>query len=200
MDISAYIKNIYLSIHLFKKFNYPWDITDNAEQIIRELIENLSTEFIVRNGIAIHKSATVESPVTLKAPVVVGKNCFIAAGSYLRGGVFFEENVRVGPGCEVKSSFIFKDSTLAHFNYVGNSLIGSRVNIEAGAVIANHFNEREDKTIRVKMGEQEIIVSTEKFGALVGDNCKIGANSVLSPGTILRPKSLVGRLELVKGL
>ncbi len=36
-------------------------------------------------------------------------------------------------------------STLAHFNFAGNSIIGSHVNLEAGAVIANHYNERTEK-------------------------------------------------------
>ena len=40
-------------------------------------------------------------------------------------------------------------STLAHFNFVGDSIIGRKVNLEAGAVIANHFNERRDKQITV---------------------------------------------------
>lgn len=37
----------------------------------------------------------------------------------------------------------------------------------------------------------------EKFGALVGDNTKVGANAVLSPGTLLVQHSVVKRLELV---
>ena len=81
---------------------------------------------------------------------------------------------------------------------MGNSLVGSEVNLEAGSVIANHFNERQDKTIKVKIDGQEIIVSTEKFGALIGDNSKIGANAVTSPGTILPVNSIVERLELVR--
>jgi acetyltransferase-like isoleucine patch superfamily enzyme len=44
---------------------------------------------------------------------------------------------------------------------------------------------------------QTLVTGIEKFGALVGDGTKIGANSVLSPGTILLPDSIVKRLELV---
>jgi acetyltransferase-like isoleucine patch superfamily enzyme len=42
--------------------------------------------------------------------------------------------------------------------------------------------------------------TTEKFGSLVGDNCKIGANAVLSPGKILIPGIVVKRLELIEQL
>jgi hypothetical protein len=60
--------------------------------------------------------------------------------------------------------------------------------MEAGSIIANHFNERTNK---------EIFPGVTKFGALVGDGCKIGANAVLSPGTILEKNSVVARAELI---
>ena len=92
------------------------------------------------------------------------------------------------PGAELKSSFVFADSTLAHFNFVGDSILGSDVNLEAGAVVCNHRNEH---------GAAGLPATARKFGALVGDGSRIGANAVLAPGTLLRPNSIVGRLELV---
>ena len=41
-------------------------------------------------------------------------------------------------------------------------------------------------------------IDSIKFGALIGDGTRIGANAVLSPGTILAPNSIVKRLELVE--
>ncbi len=46
--------------------------------------------------------------------------------------------------------------------------------------------------------DRQVSTGMEKFGALVGDYCKIGANAVLSPGTLLERKSIVGRLVLVE--
>lgn len=91
-------------------------------------------------------------------------------------------------------------SAIAHFNYIGNSLIGENVNFEAGSICANHFNERIDQIISVKFNGETIITNSEKFGSLVGDNSRIGANAVLSPGTILNKNSMVKRLELVEQL
>ena len=51
----------------------------------------------------------------------------------------------MGAHCEIKSCFMFNNSANAHFNFVGDSIIGSYVNIEAGAVFANHYNERKNK-------------------------------------------------------
>jgi UDP-N-acetylglucosamine diphosphorylase / glucose-1-phosphate thymidylyltransferase / UDP-N-acetylgalactosamine diphosphorylase / glucosamine-1-phosphate N-acetyltransferase / galactosamine-1-phosphate N-acetyltransferase len=64
-------------------------------------------------------------------------------------------------------------------------------------VLANHFNEREDKEIQVVIDNEIVSTQSTKFGSLVGDNSRIGANAVTTPGTILKPKSIVQILELV---
>lgn len=176
----------------------PWNIPSKLETILRERIRGLSGDFQVQGDIAIHRTARVEEYTTLKGPVIISSGCFVGAHAYLRGGVFLDENVVVGPGCEVKSSLIMSRSALAHFNFVGDSLIGSMVNFEAGSIVANHFNERSDKTIFAMIQGKRTPLGVTKFGALVGDHSRIGANAVLSPGTLLKPNSIVRRLELVE--
>lgn len=185
----------------FKDYFYddlPWLIIQNLESIIFEKIKLLSDDFEVNNGIAIHKTAIVEKNAILKAPLIIEENCFVAANACLRNGVFLSKNVKIGMGVEVKSSIIFDNSSVAHFNFIGDSVIGSNVNFEAGSITANHFNERKNKEIFVKINEEIINTKIEKFGALVGDFSKIGANAVLSPGTILKKNSVVKRLELIE--
>ncbi len=176
----------------------PWDITNRIKEILEKVIPTLGFDFHIKEGVAIHKTAVIETHVTFKRPVVVLENCFIGANAYFREGVFLDTGVRIGPGCEVKSSIICANSTLAHFNYVGNSIIGAHVNFEAGAIAANHYNERTDKNIHIKFRNSIIDTGAIKFGSLIGDFSKIGANAVLSPGTLLQPNSIVKRLELVE--
>jgi bifunctional N-acetylglucosamine-1-phosphate-uridyltransferase/glucosamine-1-phosphate-acetyltransferase GlmU-like protein len=175
----------------------PWNFTQQAEAIIMEKMSSLGPDFRIFNHVAIHTSVTIDSHAIIKAPAIISSNCFVGAHCYLRGGVFLDEAVSVGPGCEVKTSFVFSHSALAHFNFVGDSMVGSHVNLEAGAVIANHYNERRDKKIMVRIGGKYYATGVQKFGALVGDHTKIGANSVLSPGTILDRDTIVKRLELI---
>lgn len=177
---------------------HPWDITLNAFSLISKRIEALDTNYRINHNIAIHKKAHIEDHSIIKGPAIISAGCFVGAHAYLRGGVFLGENVTIGPGCEVKSSFILSHSALAHFNFAGDSIIGSHVNMEAGSVIANYFNERKDKTIYIKVNGTAVSTGVEKFGALVGDHTKIGANAVISPGTILPRESIVKRLELVE--
>src|SRR5688500_7721391 len=178
----------------------PWDITNNLSAIILQLIETCDTDYILNDGVAVHKTAVIEQNVVLKPPVLIGENVSVGANAYVRGPVLLDKGVHIGAGCEIKQSMIFSDTAIAHFNYIGNSIIGSNVNFEAGSIAANHFNERDDKIISVKYNDSIINTSVKKFGSLVGDGCKIGANAVLSPGTILNKHSVVPRLTLVEQL
>ncbi len=176
----------------------PWTITNDLHAIITAVLAACGEGYRLTEGIAIHHTAVIEQNVVLKPPLYIGANCFVGANAYLRGPVYLDTGVVIGAGCEIKQSIIFSHTAIAHFNYIGNSLIGSDVNFEAGSVAANHFNERANKNIQVLHQTAVIDTQATKFGAVVGDGSKIGANAVLSPGTLLLPLSVVKRLELVE--
>ena len=176
----------------------PWDFVRSLPQVISAMIPTLGDEFAIKDDIAIHKTAIIEKGAIIKGPAIISADCFIGSHAYLRDGVYLGSHTKVGPGCEIKCSVVMNQSSIAHFNFIGDSIIGTSVNFEAGAVIANHYNEREYKIIRVKYNDQIIDTHCVKFGALVGDHAKIGANAVLSPGTLLPTHSVVRRLELIE--
>ena len=175
----------------------PWEIIEDLDDLVKKQIQTLGKDYKINNGLAVHKTAIVEQGVVLKGNIIISENCFIGANAYLRGPIFLGSTVKIGPGCEIKGSVILDDTATAHFNYVGNSIIGCKVNFEAGSICANHFNERKDKNIFVLYKGELLDTKSEKFGSLVGDHCKVGANAVLSPGTLLEKFSIVKRLELV---
>src|SRR6476661_6698601 len=183
LSISNYIARAQevLPDHIDKQ---PWEITDQLDQIVRELIDQCNEDYKISDGIAIHKSAVIEQNVVLKPPVLVRENVTIGANAYIRGAVILDNNVHIGAGCEIKQSVIFSSTAIAHFNYIGNSIIGSNVNFEAGAVAANHYNERDNKIISVLNNDKIINTGVKKFGSLLGDGSRVGANAVLSPGTL----------------
>ncbi|EPR67065.1 DapH/DapD/GlmU-related protein [Cyclobacterium qasimii] len=197
INIEAYIDGFNL---LFPQCisKQPWEVINDLESIINEQIFNLSTEYSIENNVAIHKSATIEQGAIIKGSAIISENCFIGANAYFRGPIYLGKSVKIGPGSEIKQAIILDHSAVAHFNYIGNSIIGKNINFEAGSICANHFNERQNKTIFIKHKGQLIDTKTEKFGSLVGDNSKIGANAVLSPGSILEANSIVKRLELIE--
>jgi bifunctional N-acetylglucosamine-1-phosphate-uridyltransferase/glucosamine-1-phosphate-acetyltransferase GlmU-like protein len=179
----------------------PWQACGKAAEIIEAQLASLSSSYkTIEAGIAVHDTAMIEMGAVIKAPCIIGERCFIAAYAYLRGGVWLDCNVTVGPSAEIKSSFVSDGSKIAHLNFIGNSIIGRNVNIEAGAVLANYRNERDSKEIICFDGHQYIHTGHDKFGSLVGDGCRIGANAVLAPGTILARGAVIKRLALIDQL
>jgi NDP-sugar pyrophosphorylase family protein len=175
----------------------PWDLTTNASEAVNRLLAEIGSTYHDTGAVAVHHTAVVENQASIKGPAIIGPRCFISANSLIRGGCWLDEGCIIGPGCELKSSFVFRSSKLAHFNYVGDSIIGSGVNLEAGSVVANYRNEQPDATIKIFHQGKAVDTHVKKFGALIGDECKIGANAVIAPGAIIKPSTIVARLTLV---
>jgi NDP-sugar pyrophosphorylase family protein len=196
--IDDYVSSFHSRFPFLDPSILPWHVTLQLPSILERLAASLNaSDYRNSDGVFVHSAATIEAGAIVKPPAIISEGCFIASTAYLRGGVFLDHGVSVGPGCELKATVIMAGTTLAHFNFVGDSIVGSHVNMEAGAVVANHYNERTDKEIRVYIRGQEIRSGVDKFGAVIGDHCRLGANAVLSPGTVLEPNAVVGRLALV---
>lgn len=175
----------------------PWQLTSGLHAILQDLLGKLGDDFERSGNIAVHRTARIEPQATLKGPAIIGPGCFVAASAYLRDGVYLEQDCIIGPAAELKTSVVFRGSKLAHLNFVGDSVLGEGVNIEAGAVVANYRNELSEKRIRIAFRGQVFDTGVEKFGALIGDHVRIGANAVIAPGAILEAGAIVPRLTLV---
>lgn len=176
----------------------PWAITQILPDIIKILLADLDRhDFRIEDNIAVHREATVESGAIVKDLTIINAGCFVAASAYLRGGVWLDRNCTIGPGAELKTSVMFSGSKLAHFNFVGDSILGANVNLEAGSIVANYRNERTNKEIRSRIDGRLAPTGVKKFGALIGDDTRIGANAVIAPGAIISPRQIVPRLALL---
>ena len=175
----------------------PWELTSGSTGIVERLLQGLGEGYDVTDSVAIHGTSTIENGAVIKGPAIIGPDCFIAAGAYVRGGCWLEASCILGPGAELKSSFVFGGSKLAHFNFVGDSLLGRGVNLEAGSIIANYRNEQASPAIEFLHEGRRLDTGVDKFGALVGDRTRIGANAVVAPGAILAPATIVKRLSLI---
>lgn len=92
----------------------------------------------------------------------IGTNCIIGPFAHIRGDVELGDNVKIGNFVEVKKSKIASDTNACHLTYIGDSEIGSGVNVGAGTITANynHFTKAKNKTV-------------------IKDGASIGSNSVL---------------------
>ena len=91
--------------------------------------------------------------------------------------------VVLGNSCEFKNCLIFDEAQIPHFNYVGDSILGHKAHLGAGAILSNV--RLDHQPVSVTTTEGPISTGLRKFGAIVGDRAEIGCNSVLSPGSII---------------
>ena len=84
-----------------------------------------------------------------------------------------------GNSTELKNVILFNNVQVPHYNYVGDSVLGYKSHLGAGAITSN---VKSDKTlVTVKCKEEKIETNLKKFGAIVGDNVEVGCGSVLNP-------------------
>lgn len=180
-------------------FEYPWEALSGICDLIRSLGKGLDeAEYEKRaEDIWVHKSARVVSTAVLVGPVIVGPGCFIGHCAFVRNGVLLGSDCTVGTCVEVKNSIIFDKVDLAHFNYVGDSILGFGSHLGGGAITSNLRLDEKNITIR---SSQAIDTGLLKVGAMVGDKVQVGCNAILNPGAILGRSSVIYPLVSVKGV
>jgi acetyltransferase-like isoleucine patch superfamily enzyme len=82
--------------------------------------------------------------------------------------------------------------------YIGDSILGYKAHLGVGAKITNVRTSSGEVTISTLHGK--VPTGLKKFGAAIGDGSKIGANSVLNPGTIIGRYSIIYPLASIRGI
>lgn len=111
----------------------------------------------------------------------IGKNCKIGPCAHLRGGVEVWDNVKIGNFVEVKKSVIKSNTNVGHLSYIGDSELGSQVNIGAGTITANYdpLSKVKSKTVlqdSVKVGSNSVLVAP----VTVEEGANVGAGSIIT--------------------
>jgi NDP-sugar pyrophosphorylase family protein len=122
-------------------------------------------------------------------PVWIGPGTEIRAGAIIRGNVIAGAGCVMGNACEYKNSLLMDRVETAHYNYVGDSILGNGAHLGAGAICSNLRLDRGDVIVRPADGPVE--TGLRKLGAILGDGAEVGCNAVLNPGALLGPRSAV---------
>ena len=156
----------------------------------------------------IGKNVTIEPYVVISDKVSIGNNVKILSFSHLEG-VKIENNVNIGPFArlrpgtflktgskvgnfvEVKKSVIGNNSKLNHLSYVGDSILGRKVNIGAGTITCNYDGVKKSKTI---VNDEVFVGSNSSLVAPV----RIGKKSVIGAGSVITKKVSKKALALTR--
>lgn len=137
----------------------------------------------------IHPEAKLPSYATIIGPVYIGARSEIKPGAFIRGNVIVGEDCVLGNACEYKNCLLMDGVKTPHYNYVGDSILGNKAHLGAGAICSNlRLDNRE---VLVRIGAAVYPTGLRKFGAILGDSAEVGCNAVLNPGTLLGPRALV---------
>ena len=164
----------------------PWSILSSEDS---GLMSQLMRVHDSEDGVFIHPDARIGEFVQIEGPCYIGANAEIRHSAYLRKGSWICEGAVVGHSSEIKNSILMPNSKAPHFNYVGDSILGTGAHLGAGVVLANLRLDR--GLVPVAWGEGRAVSDLKKLGAMVGEYAEVGCNAVLQPGAIIGKRAIV---------
>src|SRR6266404_446022 len=179
---------------IFEDCEYAWEALKKIQAYLQTnlrpgLHNHCEGVAFIGEQVFIGKGTLVEDGAMIKGPAIIGCNCRIRHNAYLRENVVIGNDCVVGNSCELKNVFMFDNSQVPHFNYVGDSILGHHTHLGAGVKISNVKLDRTNVT--VELDGRSFDTGLRKFGALMGDGSEIGCNAVLNPGSILGRGAIV---------
>ena len=176
-------------------FTYSWEALKGIKDFIYRLGATLGDDYAeTQPGVWAHKTAKIFPSAYIGAPCIIGENTEIRHCAFIRGSALIGDNCVVGNSTELKNVILFDNVQVPHYNYVGDSILGYKSHMGAGAVTSN---VKSDKTLVTV--NKEIETGLKKMGAMLGDYVEVGCNSVLNPGTVIGRHSNVYPTSCVRG-
>ena len=149
-------------------------------------------------AIVIEAGAVVEPGAYVVGPAYIGRGAVVRHGAYVRENVILLDGAILGHASEAKHALFLPHAAAPHFAYVGDAILGHRVNLGAGTKLSNlGILSAKDPatgkrpTIHLQIDDRDYDTGLTKFGAILGDDAQTDCNAVLNPGCIIGPRTLV---------
>jgi bifunctional UDP-N-acetylglucosamine pyrophosphorylase/glucosamine-1-phosphate N-acetyltransferase len=141
-------------------------------------------------GAVIHPFTHIDGE---KAGVHVGAGALVGPFARLRPGAVLGEEVHIGNFVEVKNSTLAKGAKANHLAYLGDAMVGERVNYGAGSITANYDGANKHKTVieaDVHIGSNCVLIAPLTIGAggTVGGGSTISKDTPAAALTVARAR------------
>ena len=181
-----------------------WNSLNLLAQFIQDRLETLENNLggvekgaYISSKVKLGIGTRVERGAVILGPAIIGDKCQIRSHAYIRENCYIGNSCVVGHASELKNTILFNHAMTPHFNYVGDSVLGCRVNLGAGSILSNL--RLDGKEIFIKLKDNDIPTGRRKLGAILGDDCQVGCNAVCNPGTLMGPNTFIFPNKTLKG-
>lgn len=172
---------------VFKKVIYPWEAILAKNGLLNfkkgEIKGKVSSSVVISGPVVCGEDTIIEPGCVLEGPIILGKNCLIRPHVWIRKNSIIGNNCVVGHGVELKNSIIFDQAKIGTNCFVGDSILGEGARVGSGSILGNRRFDQ--KIIQIKIKDKVFSTNIDKFGAILGDFCRLGAGVLTSPGTLI---------------
>ena len=195
--------NVALWSGWFVDVSYPWDLLSAIRYLMSDLREarvskdsDVSPRAAIEGPVIIDEGARVDHGAIIRGPVYVGRNAYVGNNALIRNNTSLEEGSVIGADAEITESLIGYRATVGRGSFIGSSVIGDESTIEPGVVTLNVL----PSGVEVSHLSPVIVRGKQlaKLGAIVGPKARVGANSVIYPGSIIGHGRYVPPLSILK--
>jgi bifunctional UDP-N-acetylglucosamine pyrophosphorylase / glucosamine-1-phosphate N-acetyltransferase len=184
---------------LFQGLQYVWEGVEALPRFIEQILQPVilgeveEGAWLEPGRVQIGEGSRVERGAIIRGPSIICRNTVVRSGAYLRGHVFVGDDCIIGWGTELRQVLVLNKSKLPHQNLFFTSLVGNRVQVGGTTHTANFLLSGKEISVRVPLqGQlQSFPTGLTLFGAVIGDDFKIGALCLLQPGTIISQRCQV---------
>lgn len=177
----------------------PWELLADMDQLLLRISASLPADFReIAPRVWVGDGTDITPTALLQGPAIIGRNCQIRHGAFIREFVLIGDGTVIGNSTEIKNAVLFDSVQVPHFNYIGDAILGYKAHLGAGAVISNFKATGDEIWATLPNGNRQN-TGRNKFGALIGDHVEIGCNAVIFPGTIIGKAAVVYPLCPARG-
>ncbi len=151
----------------------------------------------ISDSIWAEQGAVIEHGASVEGRLVIGRGSVVKRNAVLRGDNIIGRDCLVGNFTEVKNCLFFDGVQMPHFSYAGDSVLGYKAHLGAGAKISNFKSD--GSPVDLSFSDGRLKFGAEKLGAVLGDRVEVGCNAVLNPGTLIGMDTVVYPLVSVRG-
>jgi len=170
---------------LWQALKYPWHILELQKYFLSTIRKSkisktakISKSAQIKGSVIIEDNVKIFDHATVVGPIYIGKNSIIANNSLVRESMIGDSCV-IGFNSEVARSNL-ADHVWLHTNYIGDSIVSENTALGAGSVTGNlRLDEGE---IRMDIQGEKTGSNSNKFGSVIGKDCRIGINVSIMPG------------------